>query len=141
MTIDGGLSAANTGFKLIKSLREIVKRPDYDASEINARLLELQELMLEAHEALNDAASERRKLEQKISDLSRMADFGKDFKFEEGVYWHPDHPFAYCPNCWNIDRKPMQLNGPFGANNTSRWYWKCPVHDTTYYTNRRSSNF
>jgi hypothetical protein len=46
MTIAGGISATKAGFDLIKGVRELVKRPDVDAAEVSARLLELQELML-----------------------------------------------------------------------------------------------
>jgi hypothetical protein len=85
MTIAAGLSATKTGFDLIKSVRELVKGPDIDASEVSARLLELQELMLDARTALSEAQEEKVKLEARITELSRMADFGKDFTMEEGV--------------------------------------------------------
>jgi hypothetical protein len=48
VTIATGISATKTGFELIKSVRELVKRPEIDAADISARLLELQELMLDA---------------------------------------------------------------------------------------------
>ena len=74
MTIAGGLSATKTGFDLIKSVRELVKRPDIDASEVCARLLELQELMLDARTALSEAQEEKVKLEARIAALeSRLA--------------------------------------------------------------------
>jgi hypothetical protein len=131
MTIAAGLSATKTGFDLIKGVRELVKRPDIDASEVSARLLELQELMLDARTALSEAQEEKVKLESRIEELTRMADFGKDFRMEEGVYWRDGVP--YCPICWDVERKSVRLGGPSG---TSGFYgqmnWHCPFHKTPF---------
>jgi hypothetical protein len=132
MTIAAGLSATKTGFDLIKSVRELVKRPDIDASEVSARLLELQELMLDARTALSEAQEEKVKLEARITELSRMADFGKDFTMEEGVYWRESVP--YCPICWDVDRKSVRLAGP--SKNTGGFHgqlaWHCPFHKSSF---------
>jgi len=122
-----GIAATRTGFELIKSLRELVKRPETDASEVLARLLELQELMLDARNALNDAQDEKAKLESRITELARMADFGKDFRKAHGVYWHETYP--YCPVCWDVDRKPVRLSGPISVPNGGPMdQWTCPFH-------------
>jgi hypothetical protein len=55
VTIVGGISASKAGFNLIKDVREILKRPELARREVSARLSELQELMLEARDALNGA--------------------------------------------------------------------------------------
>ena len=128
MTIAGGISATKAGFGLIKGVRELVKRPEVDLSEVSARLLELQELMLEARDALNEAQEEKLKLEVRIADLSRMSDIGNSFTFDGGLYWFRDFP--YCPNCWDVDRKPIRLTGPYGFSNTD---WDCPIHKQKYY--------
>jgi hypothetical protein len=128
MTIAGGLSATKTGFDLIKSVRELVKRPDTDAAEISARLLELQDLMLDARTALSDARDEKTKLEARIAELSHMADFGKDFTSDRGVYWLEDYP--YCPACWDVDRKPVRLSGPVWVGHET--IWTCPFHKSQY---------
>lgn len=131
MTILAGLSATKTGFDLIKSVRELVKRQDIDASEISARLLELQDLMLDARTALSQAQEEKAQLEARIADLTRMADFGKDFKMEEGVYWRNGVP--YCPICWDVDRKGVRLGGPSGgAGFHGQMVWNCPFHKTSF---------
>jgi hypothetical protein len=128
MTIAGGLSATKTGFDLIKSVRELVKRQGVDPGEVSARLLELQDLMLDARTALNDAQEDRAKLDAQIVELTRMADFGRDFKLEEGVYWRDRVP--YCPICWDVDRKTVRLGGPTvkpsGFFNSMAW--ECPLH-------------
>jgi hypothetical protein len=129
MTIAVGLSAVKTGFDLIKSVREIVKRQDFDPGEVSARLLELQDLMLDARTALTDAADEKVKLEVQIGDLTRMADFGSEFKFVEGVYWR--EKFPYCPVCWDTERKPTRLGGPVHLPGQG-YIWQCPFHKPQY---------
>jgi hypothetical protein len=125
MTIAGGLSATKTGFDLIRSIREILKRQEVEPAEISARLLELQELMLDARTALADAQEENSKLQARIDELSRMADFGKDFKAAHGVYWY--EKFPYCPTCWDVDRRPVRLAGPKGTGEQYN-QWTCPFH-------------
>ena len=62
MTIATGISATKTGFELIRSVRELVRRPEVDGAEVAARLLELQDLMLDARNALSEAESKKRTL-------------------------------------------------------------------------------
>jgi hypothetical protein len=128
MNFAPGLSATKTGFDLIKSAHELLTKPDVNPAEVQARLLELQALMLEAQRALGEAEDENRHLQRQIDELRRTADFGKDFKFENGVYWYRDYP--YCPNCWDVDRKPIRLTGPYGMTNSD---WDCPIHKSKFY--------
>jgi len=125
MSIATGISATKTGFDLIKSVRELVRRPDIDAADISARLLELQDLMLDARNALSEAQDDKVALEARIADLMRMADFGKDFMASHGVYWKDTYP--YCPVCWDVERKPVRLSGPIriqGGGPVEQW--TCP---------------
>jgi hypothetical protein len=130
MSIAIGISATKAGFDLIKSVRELVKRPDIDAGEISARLLELQDLMLDARDALSEAQDEKARLEAKVTELMRMADFGKDFKSEHGVLWYDGFP--YCPTCWNVDRKTVRLGGPGEVGARNLCPWTCPIHKVEY---------
>ena len=124
MNITAGISATKTGFELIKSVRELLRRPEVDAAEISARLLELQDLMLDARNALSEAEDEKTKLEARIAELTRMADFGKDFVLWNGLYWL--HKVPYCPTCWDVDRKTVRLGGP--VTMTGEDIWQCPIH-------------
>jgi hypothetical protein len=128
MSIAAGLSATKTGFELIKGIRDLLKGQKVDAGEISARMLELQELMLDARTALTEAQDENVKLEARNADLTRMALFGKDFKSAHGVYWYQDFP--YCPICWDVDRKPVRLAGP--VPNERYHMWTCPFHKPPY---------
>jgi hypothetical protein len=95
--VASGLSATKTGFELIKGVRELLKGPEVNTSEVLARLIELQDLMLNANVALVEIDEENRKLKATIAELTRMAEFGKDFKSAHGLYWHGSNP--YCPTC------------------------------------------
>ena len=140
MTITVGLSAVKTGFDLIKSVRELLTRPKVDAGEISARLQELQDLMLDARTALADAAEEKSNFEAKIIELTRMADFGKDFELEEGVYWRDKVP--YCPICWDVQRKPVRLSGPdnFPTGFVGTMNWSCSIHKANFPISRNKSD-
>ncbi len=83
--------------------------------------------MLDARNALNEAQDEKVKLESRIAELTRMADFGKDFKPRHGVYWH--HAYPYCPVCWDVERKPVRLSGPIRIPGGGPFeQWTCPFH-------------
>lgn len=127
MTIGAGLSATKTGFDLIKTLRDALGRPDVNPGDIQARLVELQSLMLDAQRALSDADEENRKLRRELEEAKRMSDFGKQFRLFSGVYWYETYP--YCPVCWDVDRKPVRLSGPIrvpGGGPVEQW--TCPFH-------------
>ena len=128
MALAEGITAAKAAFEVSKIVLDLYRYPKTDAHEVHARLLELQGLILSAQLALAEGLEENRRLHTAIDELKRTADFGKDFKFEEGVYWHRDYP--YCPNCWDIDRKPVRLDGPTGLTNSD---WSCPIHRSKYY--------
>jgi hypothetical protein len=106
-----------------------LKRPDHDPGEISARLLELQDLMLDAKTSLIEAQEEHTRLQARIADLTRMADFGKDFRRSHGVYWH--EAFPYCPTCWDVDRKPVRLAGP-NRESGRLDSWTCPLHKASF---------
>ena len=133
MAIGEGLVAAKTGFDLIKTLREVLKRETVDPHEVSNRLMELQELMLEAQAALGEAQEHERDLNAQIREFKRTADFGADFRFEEGVYWKREYP--YCPNCWDADRKPIALVGP--SDYSDHTVWDCPIHKSRYHLRKR----
>jgi len=130
--IGAGLSAVKTSFDLSKSLRDLITKPGLNPADIHARLLEIEGLLLDARRSLVDAEEDNRKLQRRIEELERMAEFGKDFKLEEGVYWREGVP--YRPVCWDVDRKTVRLGGPTvkpsGFFNSMAW--ECPLHKTTF---------
>jgi hypothetical protein len=132
VTIASGLSATKAGFELVKSLREVLRKDEIDPHEVSNRLMELQELMLDARSALADAQDEKAKLEARIAELTRMADIGQRFEHKEGMYWY--ERFPYCPTCWDVDRKPVRLAGPVRNEKDKVWnIWTCPYHKTAFH--------
>ena len=127
--ITSGISAAKTGFDLIKGVRELLAQPDIDVKEILQRLTSIQDYLLEARSALFDAQDEHQQLQKRIAELSRMADFGKHFTNACGLYWYERNP--YCPVCWDVDRKPVRLAGPIVVGNVND-HWTCPIHKLAY---------
>jgi len=105
-----GISATKAAFDLIKSLREALGRPEVDPGDIQARLVELQSLMLDAQRALADSDSENRDLKLQLEEATRKTDFGTSFTFQHGVYWRENYP--YCPICWDTKKQPTRLSGP-----------------------------
>jgi hypothetical protein len=134
MSIAGGLSATKTGFDLIKSAVDLLKRETVDVHEVQARLIELQGLMLEARSALVDAEEENRTLRRSIEDDQRRQEIENDMDFQTdgGFYIRKSEAskgtIAYCPVCWKKGGRtiPMQLSD-VGQ------YW-CSVHNTNYTT-------
>jgi hypothetical protein len=134
MSIAGGLSATKTGFDLIKSAVDLLKRETVDVHEVQARLIELQGLMLEARSALVDAEEENRTLRRSIEDDQRRQEIENDMDFQTdgGFYIRKSEAskgtIAYCPVCWKKGGRtiPMQLSD-VGQ------YW-CSVHNTYYTT-------
>src|ERR1035441_10041759 len=110
MDITAALSGAKTAFELARALQNGLARQQIKPEEIPARLMELQQHILSMQAIVHDLAEENRTLTSQIEELQRSADFGKDFTFEEGVYWRDKAP--YCPICWDVQRKPVRLSGP-----------------------------
>lgn len=136
--ITAGLSATKTGFDLARSIREALKKEKVDPKEISNQLIELQELLLQAKTALISAQDEKTELVKKIEELQRANAIGAQFEFDEGVYWFRNYP--YCPNCWDADKKPTRLDGPFFSNDRSKHSWTCSVHKSKYYLHNRGHN-
>jgi hypothetical protein len=136
MDIAAGLAAIKTSFDVIKGVRELLKHDKLDPVEISNKLRELQEQMLDAQVALGDAQEEIRRLRTELAEQLRVREFGIEFQFNEGVYWHRDYP--YCPNCWDAERKPIRLDGPYAVPDApSRSSWICPTHKSKYYLAKR----
>jgi hypothetical protein len=130
------LGATKTGLEVVKGVRELLKGEKFDKGEIDSRLSQLQEAPYQAREALGDAQQEVRELNQQIDELKRVADIGKDFTFEQGVYWLKAYP--YCPACWDVDRKPIRLAGPSTSIEAGMQLWDCPLHTKVHYPISRS---
>src|ERR1035441_6232715 len=88
MTIAMGVSATKAGFDLIKRLRDAIGRPDVDPGDVQARLVELQSLMLDAQRALGDAEEESRSLRAQLAAKESLEEVEADLDFAtDGRFW------------------------------------------------------
>jgi hypothetical protein len=133
VTVATGLSAAKTGFDLIKSLRELLGRQDVNPGDIQARLVELQSLMLDAQRALADAEEKNRLLSAKLDEANRIATLRDDMEFvHDGGYYvrkSEEKRVPYCPLCWQVDAKTV----PLEPQPVEGSYW-CFLHKNEYKT-------
>lgn len=130
MDVVGGLSAVKTGFDLLKEAREQLRKNKPDLATVVDRIAEAQSLLLDAQSALNESAEENRELKEQADERHRLAEFAKEFTESEGVYWRRDIP--YCPNCWNSERKPIQLTWHYQRQGSATVSWQCPIHSVFF---------
>lgn len=113
MSLVSGLSAAKSGLELARGVYDLLGRRDYEPSEIQARLIELQSFILEAQRSLGEAEDENRQLQRRIESLQSQDAIQSSLLFAENVYLKRnaegglDGPFCAC--CWDIDRKLVHL--------------------------------
>lgn len=143
MSIATGISATKTGFDLIKSATELLRRPSLDPSEVHARLLELQALLLEAQRALGEAEEENRILRRTLDEEKAARKTTEKMVFASHVYWLRkdagglDGP--YCTICWDDSRKLVRMTftaeGTFaGKEELGRCRaFTCGLHDIKAY--------
>jgi hypothetical protein len=135
MNLAAGISAAKTGFDLIKSLRDVIGRPDINPGDVQARLLELQSLMLDAQRALGDAEEENRNLRAQLAAKEIIKEIEADLEFApDGRFWirrseKDTALIPYCPVCWGKEKQLVVM----GAFQHPGMY-KCSVHDGLYTT-------
>jgi hypothetical protein len=128
MSIASGIAAAKASLEVVKLLSDRLNRPDIDVADVRAKVHEMLIHMVNAQIALGEAQVEIGDLKRQLDDRERLKEFGKSFTFAEGVYWYRDYP--YCPNCWDVDGKPIRLTGPYGLTNSD---WDCPIHRARFY--------
>jgi hypothetical protein len=137
MGIAAGLAATKAGFDLLKGARELLKRTEIDPGEIQARLLELQDLMLEARQALGDAEEENRELRSKLDDRESQKALEADLEPDPDAHFlvrkseKEKGLFPYCPVCWG-DKNALVRLLPQVPDQT----FTCVIHKAFYHTNR-----
>jgi len=111
----------------------LLGRQDVNPGDIQARLVELQSLMLDAQRALADAEERNRLLSVKLDEANRIATLRDDMEFiHDGGYYvrkSEEKRVPYCPLCWRVDVKtvPLELQTVEGS------YW-CFLHKNEYKT-------
>ena len=134
--IEGALGAVKTGFDLIKSVREFLKKDKVDAAEINSQLVQLQDLLLEARSAVIDVQGYIEELEAERDSRSRIDELEKLMIFGQSVYWKRTgngdevEPDPYCTVCWEKERRLSHLRPA-----ATKGIYTCQIDDTNYQTN------
>ncbi len=135
MSIAAGLSAAKAGFDLIKSLREALGRPNVNPGDVQARLVELNELLLETQGALSEAKEERQQLLASLEKARIVLATDEDMEFlvDGGFYVRKTEngQIPYCPVCWKADSKTIPLLG-----SSTEGMYDCPFRHGRFMTNK-----
>ena len=135
LPIEGALGAVKTGFDLIKSVRELLKKDKVDANEVTSQLIKLQDLLLDARSALADAGDYVAKIEAELAITKRIEELEKLMVYDQSVYWKftgdgsEREPDPYCPVCWDRDRRLSHLT-PGATKGT----YSCQIDETVYTT-------
>jgi hypothetical protein len=137
MSIAAGITAIKATLDVAGKLTDLVNRPRIEAKDVQAKLHELLIHAVSAQTALADAKLEMAELRSQLEDRIRLQEFVKNFTFQEGVYWYRDYP--YCPNCCDVDQKPMMLNGPTHSSigPTGTLMWECVMHKSRHHLKER----
>ena len=132
--------ATKNVFDIFKGAWELLQKDHIDRAALAQQMTTLykafSDLQTHLDEVTRQAATEKTRLETRINELTQWVAIGESFKFGDGVYWREGAP--YCPVCWEQDRKPTRLGGPW----RTLWVphmenWACPFHNSTYQTLNR----
>jgi hypothetical protein len=131
-----GLSAIKTGFDLVRGLVDLLKQPEIDRSAIQSKLLELQQLILDAQRALGETAEQNRHLTVALSQEERRKLLEADMEIApDGNFYvrrseRDKNAFVpYCPVCWGHEGKTVPL-----VPRDHRGFFECAIHKARYYT-------
>lgn len=113
MAIAEGITAAKAAFEVSRMALDLIRSPDIKAAEVQAKLLELQGLILSSQAALGDAIEENRQLRAENEQLKADRELQTSLIPAEGAYWKRntdgklDGPF--CTVCWDDARKLIRM--------------------------------
>ena len=135
MPIAEGLVATKAAFEVSKIALDLCRYPKLDAGQVQAKLLELQSLILSAQFALGEALEENRSLKAQLDNREELRVVEADLEMdavsrylvrksekERGL-------IPYCPTCWASDSKLVPL-----AIWQHPGHFKCAIHSTSYFS-------
>jgi hypothetical protein len=133
MSIMEGLAATKATLDLAQKVTDLVKRPNIDAADVQAKLHELLIHAVNAQAALAGAQIEMSELRSRLDDRDALKAIAADLEMdvvsrylirkserERGL-------IPYCPTCWGSDSKliPLALVQRPGG-------FACPIHKMSY---------
>jgi len=133
-TITAGLNAIKHAIDLTKYLRNISKA--IDRAELELKIAELAEALLEARRKLLDVQEETLKLRGVINDMTQIQDFRKKVRIRNGVYYFKERVEGrgvgpYCPRCFDVD-KTLVLLSELAPPSRAKGTHQCPNCKSAY---------
>jgi hypothetical protein len=135
-----GISAAKAALDVSKAVLDLTRYPKLDTTAIQAKLLEMQGLILSAQQALGDAQEANRQLRRELEEVRDQRKIAESLVFADGIYWirKPDATLdgLYCPTCWDDQGKLIRLKfeheGQLGQDEQDYRLYMCVLHKITY---------
>jgi TolA-binding protein len=133
MEIMTALSSAKTAFELARALQNGLAKGQIKPDEVPARLMELQQHILQMQSVVHDLAEENRVLSQRLDEREALKALNEDMEYVQsgGFYARKSEQLSipYCQVCWKKDNLTIPLE-----RTASPGYLRCAVHNTTYET-------
>ena len=134
MAIFDGLTAAKAAFDVSKQVSDLFNHPDVKPDVVRGRLIQLQQHILNAQEALGEAREEIATLKEQLASKDELKELRNDMQFQaDGEFFvrvsESSKDFIpYCPLCWSKDNltNPLQTITP--------GYLRCNLHLVTFET-------
>jgi hypothetical protein len=134
--VKSAISAAKTAFDLARALQNGLAKQQINPEEVPARLMELQQLILDLQSNLHDMAEENRQLRRQLDELRAQQQLGDDLEMvDDGQFFvrkserQAGRPILYCPVCWGVNQKLVPL-----LTRSDERVLECVVHKALYYT-------
>jgi hypothetical protein len=139
--IGEGIAAAKLAFDAGAKALDESRRPNFEPDKLRTHLTAMQDHILSAQRALNEAEDENRQLRRQIEDMERVRDIHADMEFQNdgGFYIRKSerdagNPVAYCSACYGDSKGtkliPLRPTGDEGA-------YHCIIHTTLFKTKAR----
>src|SRR5947208_1596424 len=106
MDLKSAISIGKTAFELAKSLQNGLAKGQMKNDEVPARLMELQQLILDLQATLHDLAEENRQL---IAATDREKELRESYEYADNCYYRKNGDGPFCPLCLDADRKLVRL--------------------------------
>ena len=113
--------------KKIIEIAEAIKN-----KELNAAVIQLQEVMMEFQSKSMEQKKEIERLEGEVKALKEQLRIKANLVYEGGAYWNKeesaDGKGPFCPTCWTVDEKIVHLP----ARDDALLRRKCPGCNQAY---------
>jgi hypothetical protein len=133
--IANGIAAGKALLDVAKLVTDMVNSPNPDVVAVRSKIHEMLIHAVNAQMALGEARVEITTLQQQLDDRLVFKTLQADMEFRlDGSFFIRSSEasrglIAYCPICWEVDRKAVPMKSSEGMS-----CFNCPVHKTFYET-------